>query len=69
VPRGLPSHDLAVTMTKTSMETPETKVTECSDDSGAVAYSKSAKPVQGPGRRCQQADYRRPRYSGRQARA
>ena len=47
VPRGLPSHDLAVTITKTSMGTPEAKVTECSDDSGAVAYSKSAKPVRG----------------------
>ena len=50
--RGTPSHDLSVTMTKTSLGTPEAKVTDCSDDSGAVAYSKSGKPVQGeaPGR-------------------
>jgi hypothetical protein len=52
VTRGTPSHNVAVTMTKTSMGTPEAKVTDCSDDSGAVAYSKSGKPVQGepPGR-------------------
>jgi hypothetical protein len=51
VTRGTPSHNPAVTMTKTS-GTPEAKVTDCSDDSGAVAYSKSGKPVQGeaPGR-------------------
>jgi hypothetical protein len=47
VTRGTPSHDLAVTMTKTSLGTPEAKVSDCSDDSGAVAYSKSGKPVQG----------------------
>jgi hypothetical protein len=48
----VPSHSLAVMMAKTSMGTPEAKVTDCSDDSGAVAYSKSGKPVQGeaPGR-------------------
>ena len=52
VTRGTPSHDPAVTMAKTSMGTPEAKVTDCSDDSGAVAYSKSGKPVAGeaPGR-------------------
>jgi len=52
VTRGVPSHNLAVTMTKTSLGTPESKVTDCSDDSGAVAYSKSGKPVAGeaPGR-------------------
>ena len=52
VTRGTPSHDLSVTMTKTSLGTPEAKVTDCSDDSGAVAYSKSGKPVAGeaPGR-------------------
>ena len=52
VTRGTPSHDPAVTMAKTSLGTPEAKVTDCSDDSGAVAYSKSGKPVQGeaPGR-------------------
>jgi len=49
VTRGLQSHNLAVTMAKTSLGTPEAEVT---DDSGAVAYSKSGKPVQGeaPGR-------------------
>ena len=31
VTRGTPSHDLAVTMTKTSLGTPEAKVTDCSD--------------------------------------
>jgi hypothetical protein len=52
VTRGVPSHNLAVTMAKTSLGTPEAKVSDCSDDSGAVAYSKSGKPVQGeaPGR-------------------
>jgi hypothetical protein len=52
VTRGTPSHSVAVTMTRTSLGTPEAKVTDCSDDSGAVAYSKSGKPVQGeaPGR-------------------
>jgi len=52
VTRGLPSHSVSVTMTKTSLGTPEAEVTDCSDDSGAVAYSKSGKPVQGeaPGR-------------------
>lgn len=52
VTRGTPSHDLSVTMAKTSLGTPEAKVTDCSDDSGAVAYSKSGKPVHGeaPGR-------------------
>ena len=52
VTRGTPSHNVAVTMTKTPMGTPEAKVSDCSDDSDAVAYSKSGKPVQGeaPGR-------------------
>jgi hypothetical protein len=52
VTRGTPSHKVAVTMTKTSLGTPEAKVSDCSDcsdDSGAVAYSKSGKPVQGGG--------------------
>ena len=52
VTRGVPSHKVTVTMTKTPAGTPEASVTDCSDDSGAVAYSKSGKPVQGeaPGR-------------------
>jgi hypothetical protein len=52
VTRGLPSHKVTVTMTKTPLGTPEAEITDCSDDSGAVAYAKSGKPVQGeaPGR-------------------
>ena len=58
VTRGVPSHDLAVTMSKTTLGTPEAKVTDCSDDSGAVAYSKSGKPVAGeaPGRQAISAE-------------
>jgi hypothetical protein len=39
-------------MAKTSLGTPEAKVTDCADDTHAVAYSKSRKPVAGepPGR-------------------
>ena len=52
VTRGQATFDPVVTMAKTSSGTPEAKITDCSDDSGAVAYSKSGKPVQGeaPGR-------------------
>jgi len=58
VTRGMPSHSVAVTMTKTSLGTPEAKVTDCSDDSGAVAYSKSGQPVAGeaPGRQAISAE-------------
>jgi hypothetical protein len=52
VTRGVPSHNVAVTMTKTSMRTPEAKVTDCSDTSGSGTYYKSGKPAAGasPGR-------------------
>jgi hypothetical protein len=53
VTRGQPIHDPAVTMMKTSMGTPEAKVTDCSDDSRAAAYyKKSGQPAAGesPGR-------------------
>ena len=52
VTRGTPSHDVAVTMTKTSLGTPEAKVTDCSDTSGSGTYYKSGKPAAGgpPGR-------------------
>lgn len=52
VTRGTPSHNVAVTMTKTSLGTPEAKVTDCSDTSGSGTYYKSGKPAAGgpPGR-------------------
>ena len=52
VTRGTPSHDVAVAMTKTSLGTPEAKVTDCSDTSGSGTYYKSGKPAAGgsPGR-------------------
>ena len=52
VTRGTPSHSVAVTMTKTSLGTPEAKVTDCSDTSGSGTYYKSGKPAAGgpPGR-------------------
>jgi hypothetical protein len=52
VTRGQPTYEPVVTMAKTSLGTPEAKVTDCADDTHAVAYSKSGKPVQGeaPGR-------------------
>ena len=52
VTRGQPTYEPVVTMAKTSLGTPEAKVTDCADDTRAVAYSKSGKPVQGepPGR-------------------
>jgi len=52
VTRGTPSHDPAVTMSKTSLGTPEAKVTDCSDTSGSGTYYKSGKPAAGgpPGR-------------------
>ena len=55
--RGTPSHSVAVTMAKTSLGTPEAKVTDCSDYLGhAVTYYKSGEPAAGesPG---QQAIY------------
>jgi hypothetical protein len=52
VTRGTPSHSVAVTMTKTSLKTPEAKVTDCSDSSGSGTYYRSGKPAAGgsPGR-------------------
>ena len=52
VTRGTPSHSVAVTMTKTSLGTPEAKVTDCSDTAGSGTYYKSGKPAAGgsPGR-------------------
>jgi hypothetical protein len=52
VTRGTPSHSVAVTMTKTSLGTPEAKVTDCSDSAGSGTYYKSGKPAAGesPGR-------------------
>ena len=52
VTRGTPSHNVAVTMAKTSLGTPEAKVTDCSDTSGSGTYYKSGKPAAGgsPGR-------------------
>jgi hypothetical protein len=52
VTRGVPSHSVAVTMTKTSLGTPEAKVTDCSDSAGSGTYYKSGKPAAGesPGR-------------------
>jgi len=52
VTRGTPSHNVAVTMTKTSLGTPEAKVTDCSDSAGSGTYYKSGKPAAGgsPGR-------------------
>ena len=52
VTRGTPSHSVAVTMAKTSLGTPEAKVTDCSDTSGSGTYYKSGKPAAGgsPGR-------------------
>jgi hypothetical protein len=50
---GQPTFDPVVTMTKTTLGTPEAKVTDCSDDSSAAAYhKKSGKPAPGeaPGR-------------------
>jgi hypothetical protein len=52
VTRGVPSHDVAVTMAKTSLGTAEAKVTDCSDSAGSGTYYKSGKPAAGapPGR-------------------
>lgn len=52
VTRGTPSHSVAVAMAKTSLGTPEAKVTDCSDTSGSGTYYKSGKPAAGgsPGR-------------------
>jgi hypothetical protein len=52
VTRGTPSHSVAVTMTKTSLGTPEAKVTDCSDTAGSGTYYKSGEPAAGgsPGR-------------------
>ena len=47
VTRGTPSHDLSVTMTKTSLGTPEAKVTDCSDSAGSGTYYKSGMPAAG----------------------
>jgi hypothetical protein len=47
VTRGTPSHSVAVTMAKTSLGTPEAKVTDCSDTSGSGTYYKSGKPAAG----------------------
>jgi len=47
VTRGTPSHDVAVTMTKTSLGTPEAKVTDCSDSAGSGTYYKSGQPAAG----------------------
>jgi len=45
VTRGTPSHKVAVTMTKTSLGTPEAKVTDCSDSAGSGTYYKSGQPA------------------------
>ena len=52
VTQGTPSHSVAVTMAKTSLGTPEAKVTDCSDTSGSGTYYRSGKPAAGgaPGR-------------------
>jgi hypothetical protein len=52
VTRGTPSHSVSVTMTKTSLGTPEAKVTDCSNSSGSGTYYRSGKPAAGgaPGR-------------------
>jgi hypothetical protein len=52
VTRGTPLHNVAVTMAKTSLGTPEAKVTDCSDTTGSGTYYKSGKPAAGgsPGR-------------------
>ena len=52
VTRGTPSHDVAVTMAKTSLGTLEAKVTDCSDSAGSGTYYKSGKVAPGdpPGR-------------------
>ena len=47
VTRGTPSHDVAVTMTKTSLGTPGAKVTDCSDSAGTGTYYKSGQPAAG----------------------
>ena len=47
VTRGTPSHSVAVTMTKTSLGTPEAKVTDCSDSAGSGTYYKSGQPAAG----------------------
>jgi hypothetical protein len=47
VTRGQPSHDVTVTMTKTSEGTPEAEVADCSDSSGTGTYYKSGKPAPG----------------------
>jgi hypothetical protein len=52
VTRGTPPHSVAVAMAKTSLGTPEAKVTDCSDTAGSGTYYKSGKPAAGgsPGR-------------------
>jgi hypothetical protein len=47
VTRGTPSQNVAVTMTKTSLGTPEAKVTDCSDSAGSGTYYKSGQPAAG----------------------
>ena len=47
VTRGTPSRDVAVTMAKTSLGTPEAKVTDCSDSAGSGTYYKSGQPAAG----------------------
>ena len=52
VTRGQATYDPVVTMTKTPMGTAEADITDCADDSHALAYYKSGKPAAGepPGR-------------------
>jgi hypothetical protein len=47
VTRGTLSHSASVTMAKTSLGTPEAKVTDCSDTSGSGTYCKSGQPAAG----------------------
>jgi hypothetical protein len=52
--RGVPSHNVAVTMTKTSTGTPEAKVTDCSDSAGSgTYYSPVVAPQKTPCGACQ----------------
>jgi hypothetical protein len=52
VTRGQATYDPVVTMAKTPMGTAEADITDCADDSHALAYYKSGKPAPGepPGR-------------------
>ena len=47
VTRGTPSHSVSVTMAKTSLGTPEAKVTDCSDSAGSGTYYRSGQPAAG----------------------